>query len=82
MAGAQYSYSMQKCLFMPAQFTVGAEYTYNDLDDHSIGFDRSILQTVRTAGMFVQNEWQSEKVNFVIGGRFDKHSMMEPFSTL
>ena len=77
VAGAQYSYSMQKCLFMPAQFTLGAEYSYNDLDDHSIGFDRSIMQTVRTAGMYVQNEWQSEKVNFVIGGRFDKHSMME-----
>ena len=62
---------------MPAQFTVGAEYSYNDLDDHSIGFDRSIMQTVRTAGVFVQNEWQSDKVNFVVGGRFDKHSMME-----
>ncbi len=77
VAGAQYSYMMPKCLFMPAQFTLGAEYSYNDLDDHSIGFDRSILQTVRTAGMFIQNEWQSDKVNFVIGGRFDKHSMMD-----
>ena len=77
VSGAQYSYSMLRCLFMPAQFTVGAEYSYNDLDDHSIGFDRSIMQTVRTAGVFVQNEWQSDKVNFVVGGRFDKHSMME-----
>lgn len=76
-AGAQYSYVFEKCLFMPAQFTVGAEYTFNDLDDHSIGFDRSIMQTVRTAGVYVQNEWQSEKVNFVIGGRFDKHNMMD-----
>ena len=76
-AGAQYSYVFDKCLFMPAQFTVGAEYSYNDLDDHSIGFDRKIMQTVRTAGVYLQNEWQSEKVNFVIGGRFDKHNMME-----
>ena len=76
-AGAQYSYVFEKCLFMPAQFTVGAEYSYNDLDDHSIGFDRKIMQTVRTAGVYLQNEWQSEKVNFVIGGRFDKHNMME-----
>ncbi len=77
VAGAQYSYVFNKCLFMPAQFTVGFEYSYNDLDDHSIGFDRSIQQTVRTAGVFVQNEWKNEKVNFVIGGRFDKHSMMK-----
>lgn len=76
-AGAQYSYVFEKCLFMPAQFTVGMEYSYNDLDDHSIGFDRSIMQTVRTAGLYLQNEWQSEKVNFVIGGRFDKHNMMD-----
>lgn len=76
-AGAQYSYVFEKCLFMPAQFTVGAEYSYNDLDDHSIGFDRKIMQTVRTAGVYLQNEWQSDKVNFVIGGRFNKHNMME-----
>ena len=76
-AGAQYSYVFEKCLFMPAQFTVGAEYSYNDLDDHSFGFDRKIMQTVRTAGVYLQNEWQSDKVNFVIGGRFDKHNMME-----
>ena len=77
VSGAQYSYMFEKCLIMPAQFTVGAEYSYNDLNDHSIGFDRSILQTVRTAGMYLQNEWQSDKVNFVVGGRLDKHSMME-----
>ena len=77
VAGAQYSYVFNKCLFMPAQFTVGFEYSYNDLDDHSIGFDRSIQQTVRTAGVFVQNEWKSDKLNFVVGGRFDKHSMMK-----
>lgn len=77
VSGAQYSYMFEKCLFMPAQFTVGAEYSYNDLNDHSIGFDRSILQTVHTAGVYLQNEWQSEKINFVVGGRLDKHSMME-----
>ena len=76
-AGAQYSYVFEKCLFMPAQFTVGAEYSFNDLDDHSIGFDRKIMQTVRTAGVYMQNEWQSKKLNFVVGGRFDKHNMME-----
>lgn len=77
VAGAQYSYVFNKCLFMPAQFTIGFEYTYNDLDDHSMGFGRRIEQTVRTAGLYVQNEWQSEKLNFVIGGRFDKHNMMD-----
>ena len=76
VAGAQYNYKFDKCLFMPATLTAGFEYNYNDLNDHSIGFDRSIAQTVRTAGVFVQNEWQSEKVNLVIGGRLDKHNMM------
>ncbi len=76
VAGTQYSYIFNKCLFMPAQLTVGFEYSYNDLSDHSIGFDRQLEQTVRTAGVYLQNEWRSDKVNFVIGGRLDKHSMM------
>ncbi len=77
VVGAQYTYSFDKCLFMPAQFTVGGEYTYNDLDDHSIGFDRKLQQTVRTAGAFVQNEWRSDKFNIIVGGRLDKHSMID-----
>ena len=77
VAGAQYSYVFEKCLFLPAQFTVGFEYSYNDLNDHSMGFNRTIEQTVRTAGLYLQNEWQSEKINFVIGGRLDKHNMMD-----
>lgn len=77
VVGAQYTYSFDKCLFMPAQFTVGGEYSYNDLDDHSIGFGRKLLQTVRTAGAFVQNEWRSDKFNIIVGGRLDKHSMID-----
>jgi outer membrane receptor for ferrienterochelin and colicins len=77
VAGAQYSYVFEKCLFMPAQLTAGFEYTYNDLDDHSLSFDRSIKQEVHTGGVFIQNEWRNEKVNFVIGGRLDKHNMMD-----
>ena len=77
VVGAQYTYSFDKCLFMPAQLTLGGEYTYNDLDDHSIGFDRKLLQTVRTAGAFVQNEWRSDKFNIIVGGRLDKHSMID-----
>lgn len=77
VVGAQYTYSFDKCLFMPAQFTVGGEYSYNDLDDHSIGFGRKLLQTVRTAGAFVQNEWRSDKFSIIVGGRLDKHSMID-----
>ena len=76
VAGAQYSYVMDRCLFMPAQLTLGCEYSYNDLSDHSIGTRRVLEQTVHTAGLYLQNEWSSEKVNFVVGGRLDKHSMM------
>lgn len=77
VVGAQYTYSFDKCLFMPAQLTLGGEYTYNDLDDHSIGFDRKLLQTVHTTGAFVQNEWRSDKFNIIVGGRLDKHSMID-----
>lgn len=77
VAGAQYTYSFDRCLFMPAQLTAGGEYTYNDLNDHSIGFDRILDQQVHTAGIFAQNEWRNEKFNILIGGRLDKHSMID-----
>lgn len=75
--GAQYNYRFEQCLFMPALFTIGSEYTFNDLNDRSIGSNRSLKQEVHTAGIFLQNEWQSEKLNLVIGGRLDRHNMMD-----
>lgn len=77
VASAQYTYSFERCLFMPAQLTAGAEYTYNDLSDDFPAIGRHMTQTVQSGGAYLQNEWQSEKVNIIIGGRLDAHNMVD-----
>lgn len=76
VVGGQYTYSFNKCLFLPAELTAGVEYTYNTLEDKYLGIHREFAQTTHTTGFFFQNEWRSEKLNFLIGGRVDKHNMM------
>ena len=61
---------------MPAALTLGAEYTYDALKDHALGYDVVTRQTVRTGSMFVQNEWKNDKWGLLLGGRFDKHNLI------
>lgn len=77
IGGAQYSYEWDKCLFMPATFTGGAEYRYDDLQDEMLGYHRTIAQTVHIGSAFAQNEWKNDRWSFLIGGRLDKHNMMD-----
>lgn len=77
VAGGQYGYSIDKLLFQPSELTLGVEYTYNRLHDRMLGYDRDTRQTINTIGGYFQNEWKSEKVNFLIGGRIDKNSQID-----
>jgi outer membrane receptor for ferrienterochelin and colicins len=77
LAGGQYTYSWDKCLFLPAQFTGGVEYNYDDLKDQILGYGRDIRQKVHTESLFLQNEWKNDLFSFLLGGRFDKHSMID-----
>ncbi len=77
VTGGQYTYSFDKCLFMPAELTAGVEYTYNKLNDKYLALKRNFSQETYATGFFFQNEWRSKKLNFLIGGRLDKHNMMD-----
>lgn len=74
IAGGQYAYSAKKLLFMPAQLTVGAEYSNNHLNDKMLGYNRTIEQSSICYGTFLQNEWKSEQLSILLGGRLDKHN--------
>lgn len=76
VGGAQYSYEWDRCLFMPAEFTGGLEYNFDELKDEMLGYNRFVDQTVHIASLFLQNEWKNEKWSFLIGGRFDKHNLI------
>jgi len=77
VAGMQYTYSIDTLLFMPAQLTMGTEYSTNEMIDKMLGYDRIINQAVNTKSAFLQNEWKNEKISILVGGRFDKHNLIK-----
>lgn len=77
VAGTQYSYRFGRCLFMPADLTAGIEYNQDNLKDNMWGYQRYTHQEVRIISAFAQNEWKNEQWSFLIGGRLDKHNLLD-----
>ena len=77
VGGAQYVYKFNKCLFMPADLTVGLEYNEDYLKDNMWGYNRVTDQTVRIASLYAQNEWKNARWGVLIGGRLDKHNLIK-----
>lgn len=77
VAGAQYIFKAEKCLFMPSDLTVGIEYNEDYLKDNMWGYDRITDQTVRIASLYAQNEWKNARWGILIGGRLDKHNLID-----
>ncbi len=76
-AGAQYIHAFGRLWFMPAELTVGAEYSFDDLSDRSLGYDMATDQTVHIVGAYFQNEWKTKKWSLLLGGRLDKHNLVD-----
>lgn len=77
VAGTQYVHSFDKLLFMPSDLTLGAEYSYDGIKDVILGYDRNFKQDVRIGSFFFQNEWKNKQWSFLLGGRSDKHNLVE-----
>ncbi len=88
VTGAQYVYSMDNCLFMPANLTVGTEYQFNHLVDNALGekdalgnhvakVKTTVDQKVNTYSAYAQNEWKNTRWTALLGLRLDKHSMIK-----
>lgn len=76
-AGTQYVHSFNKLLFMPSDLTLGAEYNFDGLKDVILGYDRHFKQDVRIGSFFFQNEWKNKQWSFLLGGRLDKHNLVD-----
>ncbi len=76
VAGTQYVHSFDKLFFMPSDLTLGAEYNHDGLKDVILGYDRHFKQNVRIGSFFFQNEWKNKQWSFLLGGRLDKHNLM------
>ena len=61
---------------MPADLTAGLEYNRDNLKDDMWGYNRYTKQTVNIGSAFLQNEWKNEKRSILLGGRLDKHNLI------
>jgi outer membrane receptor for ferrienterochelin and colicins len=77
VAGGQYTFLMDKFLFMPAELTTGAEYNLDDLHDVIQGYNRTTDQNINITSVYLQNEWKSKNLSILLGGRLDKHSLIK-----
>ena len=77
MAGSQYVYSFGKCIFMPSDLTAGIEFNQDKLEDNMWGYHRTVDQKVNIGSAFLQNEWKNDHWGFLLGGRLDKHNMVD-----
>jgi len=75
--GFQYTYSMDSLLFMPAKFTLGTEYSIDQLHDEIVGYNRTTNQQINITSVFLQNEWKNKNFSILLGGRFDKHNLIK-----
>jgi len=75
VTGAQYRFSYP-CGIMNADLSAGAEYSYNQLRDQILGYDRNTLQRVHLGGGYVQNEWKNKQWSILVGGRLEQHSLL------
>lgn len=75
--GMQYTYSIDRLLFMPAEIMLGTEYNMNHLKDEMLGYNRVIDQKTDSKSAFVQNEWKNQKLSLLFGFRFDKHNLID-----
>lgn len=76
VTGAQYRFSYP-CGLMNGDLSAGVEYSYNQLRDQILGYDRNTLQRVHIGGGYVQNEWKNKQWSILIGGRLEQHSLLE-----
>ncbi|MDR0429688.1 MAG: TonB-dependent receptor [Tannerellaceae bacterium] len=77
LAGTQYSYDFDRFLFMPSQLMTGIEYNSDHLEDEMLGYERHTNQKVRIGSLFLQNEWKNKMWSILIGGRLDKHNLID-----
>lgn len=77
LAGAQYVLNVDKLLFMPAELTTGVEFNQDKLNDNMWGYKRRVDQHVNIYSAFLQNEWKNDHWGLLVGGRLDKHNLID-----
>ena len=77
VTGLQYVHQFAKLVFMPSDLTLGTEYNYDALEDKIIGYNHLLNQKTRITSAYFQNEWKNKAWSLLLGGRFDKHNLID-----
>lgn len=77
VGGTQFVHRFDRLLFMPSDLTLGAEYSYDALKDRALGYNSLLDQKVRIGSAYFQNEWKDERWTILLGGRVDKHNLID-----
>ena len=62
---------------MPSELTAGIEFKQDKLEDNMWGYHRTVDQKVNIGSAFLQNEWKNDHWGFLLGGRLDKHNLID-----
>lgn len=74
--GSQYVHSFPRLLFMPSDLPLGVEYNHDRLKDIILGYNHELKQSTGIGSFFFQNEWKNKQWSFLLGGRLDKHNLI------
>ncbi len=77
VGGTQFVHRFDRLLFMSSDLTLGAEYSYDALKDRALGYNSLLDQKVRIGSAYFQNEWKDERWTILLGGRVDKHNLID-----
>jgi outer membrane receptor for ferrienterochelin and colicins len=77
VGGIQYFHVFDRLLFAKANLITGAEYQINNMHDQMPGYNRDLKQDIQVGGFFLQNEWETSSMHLLLGGRVDKHNLIE-----
>jgi outer membrane receptor for ferrienterochelin and colicins len=80
--GVQSTTKFDNLVFLPATLIVGGDFTNGSLKDEKLGVQgesNTLIanQQSMTGGIFIQNEWASERAKFSLGLRFDSYRVSD-----
>lgn len=75
--GSTFVNKFNNLLIGPSTLTAGLEYQNNELHDVMLSYKRDMEQKIHIYSGFLQNEWEWDKFNLLIGGRLDKHNKID-----
>ena len=78
--GFQVASDFDKAIFAPSVLTFGSEYNIGALNDKKLGANNTpntevANQLSKTTGVYAQNQWDLNKIKFLLGLRFDHYDI-------